>query len=137
MAHFVQLDEDNVVTRVIRVGNERLLDADGNESEELGIAFLKERYDADGIYKQTSYNTRGGKHRLGGTPFRGNYCGAGCLYDSELDIFLPPKPYPSWVANGDTCRWEPPVPMPDDAGPDKHYEWNEESGAWEEFTLEG
>ena len=135
MGYYAQLDEENKVVNVITIANSAMVDADGNESEAVGIAFLLKNPKREGwILKQTSYNTRGGEHILGGTPFRGNYCGVGWSYDSELDIFLPPKPYPSWVANGETCVWEAPIPMPDDASPDKPYGWNEDSGAWEEFT---
>jgi hypothetical protein len=76
---------------------------------------------------QTSYNTYGGKHTLGGTPLRKNYAGIGFKYDKELDAFIPPTPYPSWKLNTDTCLWEAPIPYPDD---NKEYIWNESEQEW-------
>ena len=76
---------------------------------------------------QTSYNTHGGKHTLGGTPLRKNYAGIGYKYDKELDAFIPPQPYPSWKLNEDTCLWEAPIPYPQD---DKQYIWNEAEQEW-------
>jgi hypothetical protein len=91
MAHFAKLDENNVVVTV-SVGRD--------DDTEMAI-FAR----SGDVYKQTSYNTRGGVHRLGGTPFRKNYAGIGYTYDSERDAFIPPKPYNSWVLNEDTCLW--------------------------------
>jgi hypothetical protein len=76
---------------------------------------------------QTSYNTQGGQHRLGGTPFRKNYAGIGYTYDFQRDAFIPPKPYNSWTLNEDTCLWQPPTPMPTDG---KMYDWDEETLSW-------
>ena len=78
---------------------------------------------------QTSYNTQGGKHKLGGTPLRKNYAGIGYTYDSQRDAFIPPCPYASWVLDEDTCMHKSPVDMPDDG---KVYLWNEELVDWEE-----
>jgi len=83
-----------------------------------------------GEWLQTSYNTRGGVHQLGGTPLRKNYAGVGYSYSSILDAFIPPKPYASWMLNEDTCLWEPPVPYPNN---NKTYEWNEETLSWKEI----
>jgi len=83
------------------------------------------------VYKQTSYNTRGGVHSNGGTPFRKNYAGIGYTYDSGRDAFIPPKPFNSWVLNESTCLWDAPVAMPTD---DKIYRWNEETINWIEVT---
>ena len=80
-------------------------------------------------YKQTSYNTRGGVHLLDGTPFRKNYAGIGFTYDEARDAFIPPTPYPSWVLEEDTCLWEAPVPMPDDADT-VEYVWDEATTSW-------
>jgi hypothetical protein len=80
-----------------------------------------------GEWIQTSYNTRGGEHTLGGTPLRKNYAGIGYTYDRVRDAFIPPKPYASWVLNEDTCQWSAPVAMPTD---DKVYVWNEETLVW-------
>ena len=85
------------------------------------------------VYKQTSYNTSGGVHSLGGTPFRKNYAGIGYTYDISRDAFIPPKPYTSWVLNETTCLWDAPVSMPTDAGqgdPPKMYTWDENTVNW-------
>ena len=86
------------------------------------------------VYKQTSYNTHGGVHALGGTPFRKNYAGLGYTYDANRDAFIPPKPYNSWVLNESTCLWDSPIPYPTDVGtPEapKFYTWNESTKAWD------
>ena len=82
------------------------------------------------VHKRTSYNTIGGVHQLGGTPFRKNYAGIGYTYDQTRDAFIPPKPYNSWVLNENTCLWDPPVEMPSDG---KLYEWNEDNKTWIEL----
>jgi hypothetical protein len=84
------------------------------------------------VYKQTSYNTRGGVHSNGGTPFRKNYAGIGYTYDSQRDAFIPPKPFNSWVLNETTCRWDAPVSMPID---NKMYTWDENTVNWVEVTV--
>ena len=76
---------------------------------------------------QTSYNTHGGVHQLGGEPLRKNYAGIGYRYDSERDAFIPPTPYPSWKLNEDTCLWDAPIPYPTDG---KQYIWNEHQQEW-------
>jgi hypothetical protein len=80
-----------------------------------------------GEWIQTSYNTHGGVHALGGTPLRKNYAGIGYTYDRERDAFIPPKPFASWVLNEDTCLWDAPVAMPDDGG---MYQWDEATTSW-------
>jgi hypothetical protein len=85
-----------------------------------------------GAWIQTSYNTSGGVHTLGGTPLRKNYAGIGYTYDSQRDAFIPPKPFASWLLNDDTCLWGAPVAMPDDG---KQYQWNEDTQAWVEVTA--
>ena len=96
-----------------------------------------------GQWIQTSYNTRGGVHLLGGTPLRKNYAGIGFIYDKQKDAFYEPQPYPSWTLNEDTCIWEAPVAYPTDG---QVYKWNETayqaalsdssdlSVAWEQIT---
>ena len=84
-----------------------------------------------GEWVQTSYNTRGGEHTLGGTPLRKNYAGIGYTYDRQLDAFIPPKPYASWVLNEETCLWNAPVAMPTD---DKRYAWDEATTSWVEVV---
>lgn len=117
MAHFAKLDENNVVI-FVTVGRD-----EDNEQE------LTER--TGDVYKQTSYNTVGGVHQLGGTPFRKNYAGLGYTYDEQRDAFIPPKPFNSWILDEDTCLWSPPIPYPNNEG---IYEWNEENLNWEEVT---
>lgn len=81
---------------------------------------------APGEWIQTSYNTRGGVHSLGGTPLRKNFAAIGYTYDYAKDAFIPPQPFPSWTLNEETCLWEPPVAMPDDA----HCIWDEAMQQW-------
>lgn len=85
-----------------------------------------------GEWIQTSYNTRGGKHSKGGTPLRKNYAGIGYSYDRELDAFIPPKPFNSWVLNKETGLWDAPAPMPASG----NYVWDEETVSWKEFADE-
>jgi hypothetical protein len=118
MAHFAQLDENNVVLQVIVVHNNELMD-NGQESEAKGIAFCQSLF--GGNWKQTSYN---------GT-IRKNYAGIGCVYDAQRDAFIAPKPYASWVLNESTCRWQAPISYPTDG---KNYSWNEEQQNWIEIT---
>ena len=86
-----------------------------------------------GEWIQTSYNTQGGVHLLGGTPLRKNYAGIGFTYDRTKDAFIPPKPFASWVLNETTCCWDAPTPMPSD---EKRYRWDEPTTSWVEITLE-
>ena len=127
MAHFAEIDENNIVTRVIVVADEH--EADG---ENWCNGFL------GGTWKKTSYNTRGNIHALGGTPFRKNYAGVGDTYDSSRDAFIELKEFESWTLNETTCLWEPPIPTPDD---DRLYKWDEtayqadNSTGWDEVVL--
>ena len=81
-----------------------------------------------GKWIQTSYNTHAGVHSQGGTPLRKNFAGIGFTYDKTRDAFIPPKPYPSWLLNDDTCQWDPPVAYPEGEG---LYSWNEETQSWD------
>jgi hypothetical protein len=117
MAHFARLDEINKVIGVHVLNNDVITDDNGNEQEQVGVEFLTQHNGGVGWYKQTSYNGN----------FRKNYAGVGYSYDKSRDAFIPPKPYPSWVLNEDTCRWDAPVAMPDD---DQRYTWNEDTQAW-------
>ena len=114
MAHFAQIDDNNVVIGVI-VAEQDFIDsgAVGDSSK----------------WIQTSYNTLGGVHKLGGTPLRKNFAGVGFTYDSTKDAFIPVKLYPSWVLDEDTCTWVAPVARPTDG---KLYAWDEEILNWEE-----
>jgi len=124
MAHFAKLDENNLVLEVIVVA-----DSDAS-TEAKGQTFLQNLYKNTCTYKQTSYNTIAGEHKLGGTPFRKNYAGIGYTYDASKDAFIPPKPYNSWTLNEDTCQWDAPVAYPDDG---KGYVWKEDSRTWVVF----
>jgi hypothetical protein len=126
MAHYAYLDENNIVTAVI-VGNDE--NASPGNWEEYYVA------------KRTSYNTRGGIYYSPITnqpdvdqskAFRKNYAGIGFTYDDALDAFIPPKPYPSWVLNTQTCLWEAPIPYPNDG---KSYRWDEDTQSW--LLIEG
>jgi len=117
MSHFAKLDDNNVVV-FVTVGRQ---EDDGREDE------LTAR--TGDVYKQTSYNTHGGVHALGGTPLRKNFAAVGYIYDAERDAFIPPKPYPSWTLDDDTCLWQPPTPYPDD---ENTYTWDEDTLTWVE-----
>ena len=131
MASFSKLNSENIVTMVVSVVNEVLKDSNGVEQENIGIEFLKTLYnEPNAIWKQTSYNTNGGVHSLGGTPFRKNHAGIGFTYDSQRDAFIPPKPFNSWILNETTCLWEAPVAYPVDSNINNRYIWNEETLNW-------
>jgi hypothetical protein len=133
MASFSKLNSNNIVITVESVVNEVLKDSNGVEQEQLGIDFLRTLYnEPNAIWKQTSYNTHGNIHSLGGTPFRKNHAGIGFQYDSQRDAFIAPKPYNSWILNEQTCRWEAPVARPNDEG---RYTWNEETQSWTLQTI--
>jgi hypothetical protein len=121
MAHFAQLDENNLVTQVIVVANEELL-LDGVENETKGIMFCKSLLGEDTRWVQTSYNGN----------IRKNYAGIGYTYDSGRDAFIPPQPYPSWIMSEETCLWSAPTSMPTD---DKRYSWDEPTLAWVEVAT--
>ena len=125
MAHFAKLGTGNIVTAVHVVSN------DVATTEQAGVDFLNDLYKTRDVWKQTSYNTKGGVHLLGGTPFRKNYAGIDYTYDQTKDAFIPPKPFDSWTLNETTCIWEAPVAYPSD---DKDYEWDESSTSWKETT---
>ena len=128
MAHFAKLGLGNKVLAVHAVHNNELL-VDGVENEQKGIDFLNNTHNTNDFWVQTSYNTYGGVHKLGGTPFRKNIGGKGDKYDKARDAFISPTPYRSWILNESTCKWDPPTPYPDDG---KAYEWNESTKAWDE-----
>lgn len=103
MAHFAQLDENNIVQQVIVINNDDIIDEEtGEESELKGIQLCKSLLGENTNWKQTSYN---------GT-FRKNYAGYGFEYDASRDAFIPPQPHDSWILNEDECQWYPPVPRP-------------------------
>ena len=120
MSHFAKV-ENGVVTQVI------VAEQDVIDSGLFGTGWV-----------QTSYNTHGGVHYGqdgqpdGGVALRKNYAGIGYSYDEQLDAFIPPQPYPSWVLNGDTCLWQAPVPYPEDG---QKYEWDEETISWKLIEI--
>jgi hypothetical protein len=130
MAHFAKLDDNNKVIGVHVLGNNITTDSQGVEDENRGINYLNKIHKYP-KWKQTSYNTYGGVHNLGGTPLRKNYAGIGFTYDEAKDAFISPQPYASWTLNENTCLWDAPVPIPDDG---KRYGWNEETGSWDLFS---
>jgi hypothetical protein len=123
MAHYAFLDENNIVTEVIVGKDEGDEGDDGVDWEQWYGKFRGQ------VCKRTSYNTVGGIHNNGGTPFRKNYAGIGYTYDLQRDAFIPPKPYESWALNEGSCLWEPPVAMPTDG---QMYAWDEDTTSWVE-----
>ena len=120
MAHFAQLNAENLVTQVIVVANQDTADQDGVENEAIGIEFCTNLL--GGTWKQTSYNSR----------IRKNYAGVGYKYDATLDAFIPPQPFANWTLNNETAQWEAPTPYPTD---DKRYTWDEATTAWVEVPV--
>ena len=118
MAHYALLNYNNVVTKVITGKDENSVDY----NIELVYQDMFKQ-----VCKRTSYNTSGGIHKLGGTPFRKNYAGIGFTYDETRDAFIPPKPFDSWTLNETSCLWESPVAYPTDG---EIYKWNEENKEW-------
>ena len=116
MSHFAQIDCNNIVTQVLVI-----------EQEVIDTGLFGE----PSSFVQTSYNTYGGVHKLGGTPLRKNYAGIGYTYDSGRDAFIPPKPFNSWTLNESTCLWDSPVAMPTDG---KQYLWDENTINWVEIA---
>jgi hypothetical protein len=147
MAHYAKLGANNKVIGVEVVADVDCHNGDGIEDEEVGRQFL-ERIHSWPLWKKTSYNTYGGSHSQGGTPLRGNFAGIGMIYDDENDLFLPKKPYTSWVINVAEARWQSPIgdapaltaeqesqntPV-DENTPATHqwiYNWNESNQSWD------
>jgi len=127
MASFAKIGLNNKVIEVLSVNNEVLKDADGIEREDIGIDFLT-KLTGYPVWKQTSYNTHEGNHKLGGIPFRKNHAGIGYTYDEDRDAFIPKKPFNSWVLNEFTCNWEAPISKPQD---NNKYIWNESTLTWD------
>ena len=121
MAHFAQINSDNVVTQVIVVSNDDCGGGDYPESDAIGAAFCTNLL--GGTWKQTSYNNN----------FRVRYAGIGYTFNEELDAFIAPKPYPSWTLNEETADWEAPVARPAEG----MWTWNEATQEWNEVTATG
>jgi hypothetical protein len=121
MSHFAELDANNVVLRVVVVANKDTSDANGVEKEHIGAAYLEKLL--GGTWKQTSYNGK----------IRKNYAGVGYTYRADIDAFVAPKPYPSWVLD-ESAQWQAPVPMPDDG---EMYSWDEDAQSWVPNPVEG
>ena len=119
MAHFARIDENGVVQQVVVVDNKDTADASGVEKEHIGAAHLEKIL--GGTWKQTSYNGK----------MRKNYAGIGYTYRADIDAFVPPKPFPSWLLNA-RAQWEPPVAMPTDG---KMYSWDEPTTSWVEIQT--
>jgi hypothetical protein len=129
------------VIAVLTCGNGDMLNADGVEDESVGQQYLERHNNWPApMWIQTSYNTQGGKHKLGGTPLRGNYAGIGHIWDEDNNIFYRKSPFPSWVLNTTTASWHSPIgDAPDDLTDEEkaagtHYVWNEGTGAWDKTT---
>ena len=124
MAHYAFLDSNNIVTEVITGKDE---DTELTDWEQWYGEFRGQ------VCKRTSYNTHGGVHRNGGTPFRKNYAGIGFTYDAGRDAFLQPKPYASWILDETTCLWGAPTPKPVEEG--KEFYWDEPTTSWVEIII--
>jgi hypothetical protein len=116
MTHFARV-QDGIVTEVIVIEQDMINTGLWGPPEE---------------WIQTSYNTHAGTHRHGGTPLRKNYAGIGHTYDKDLDAFIPPKLFDSWILDETTCHWKAPVECPQDGN---RYLWNEENQQWELSTI--
>jgi hypothetical protein len=135
MAHFCKLGVGNIVEKVEIVSN------DIATTEQAGVDFLNNLYGTKDVWKKTSYNTKGGVHTQGGTPFRKNFAGIGWKYDQTRDAFIEPKPFNSWTLNETTCQWEAPVDKPitytqnltdiDNNQISDRYSWNEQNQTWD------
>jgi hypothetical protein len=130
MSHWAEIDENNIVLRVVVADNN---DPAGDE----GYSFLTNNL--GGNWVKTSYNTLEGIHYGAdgkpdnGTPLRKNYAAIGMIYDSKLDAFYVQQPYPSWILDGETCTWKPPVPRPEETE-SMWYKWDEQTLSWKSFT---
>lgn len=122
MAHWAEIDDNNIVVRVT-VGN--------NNDPDEGYNWLVENL--GGTWIKTSYNTNAGVHLLGGTPLRKNFASVGFTYDLARDAFIAPKPYDSWILDEESCTWEAPISYPDDG---TIYEWDESVVNWIEVQGE-
>ena len=141
MAHFAKIDENNFVINVVTLNDSEMLDSENNPSETVGQNYLQTHNNwPSNLWIQTSYNTKEGKHLLGGTPFRGNYAVVGGTWDSVNNIFLPEKPYSSWVKNTTEARWQSPIGDPPTLTDEQltaasYYAWDESNQNWVLTTV--
>jgi len=143
MAHFAKIGMNGKVIAVLTMDNDKMLNADGVEDESVGQQWLEQHNNWPAqMWIQTSYNTSGNKHNLGGTPFRGNYAGIGMIWDEDNQIFWPKKPHASWVKNTTEARWQSPIgdapaltaeqQSQNEAGTNHWvYNWNESGQSWD------
>lgn len=117
MAHFAEIDQNSTVLRVVVVANSDTSDQHGNEVESVGQEFCNRLL--GGNWVQTSYNAN----------FRKHYAGIGFTFDAERNAFIPPKPFPSWNLDEETCNWNPPTPKPSG-----DWYWDESTTSWKEVT---
>ena len=141
MAHFAKLGSNSRVIQVLTLNNGDMLNADGVEDETVGQQYLERHNNWPAqMWIQTSYNTSGGTHRLGGTPLRGNYAGIGYVWDEDNNIFYDKKPHASWVLDVPTASWKSPIgDAPDDLTDEENvagtrYVWNEEGKSWDKTS---
>jgi hypothetical protein len=143
MAHFAKLGVNGKVINVLTLDNKDMLNADGVEDESVGQQYLETHNNWPApMWIQTSYNTSGNQHKLGGTPFRGNYAGIGYTWDENNNVFWPPSPFPSWVKDNTTASWKSPIgdapalteEQEAQNAADTHvwvYHWNEANQSWD------
>ena len=143
MAHFAKISDTNQVLSVETVDNEDVKNSEGIETESIGQQYLETHSNwPANMWVQTSYNTLGNQHKLGGTPLRGNYAAIGFEWDSTNNIFWPPKPFASWVKDNTIADWKSPIGDPptlteeqqsqNNANTNKwHYAWNESNQSWD------
>jgi hypothetical protein len=143
MAHFAKLGVNGKVIQVLTLDNDNMLNADGVEDEAVGQQYLEKHNNwAAQMWIQTSYNTAGGQHKNGGTPFRGNYAGIGYTWDEDNEMFFPKKPYPSWVKHIATASWKSPIGDAPELTAEQtsqneanthnwSYSWNEDNQSWD------
>jgi hypothetical protein len=147
MAHFAKIGINSKVLQVLTLENENMLNSDGVEDESVGQQYLEQHNNWPAqMWIQTSYNTAGNTHRLGGTPFRGNGAGIGSTWDEENQIFWPEKPFTSWVKHIESASWKSPIgdapaiteeqTSQNEAGTHTWcYEWNESNQSWDLTNL--
>ena len=147
MAHFAKLGANGKVIQVLTLDNKDMLNADGVEDEAVGQQYLElhNNWPAP-MWIQTSYNTSKNQHKNGGTPLRGNYAGIGYEWDEDNNMFFPKKPFPSWVKNITTAKWQSPIGDEPDLTEEQEsqnengthrwsYNWNETDQQWDLTDL--